>query len=37
MNVAILGAILGNKLNLKLEVRADVVVVALIHDIGKMQ
>lgn len=36
MNVAILAAILGNKMNLRLEERSEAVIAALVHDIGKL-
>ncbi len=36
MNVAILVAMLSNKMNLKLEERNDAVMAALVHDIGKL-
>lgn len=36
MNVAILSAMLGNKANLRLDERSELVTCALVHDIGKL-
>ncbi len=36
MNVAILSAMLGNKANLRLDERSELVTAALVHDIGKL-